>query len=280
MLFHRFDDIDIPRLGLGTWQLQGDDAYRIVSKALEIGYRHIDTAAVYENEEEVGRAIAESGLKREDIFLTTKLWWKDIRDGKSAEAMDKSLDRLGTDYIDLILNHWPVPGMEIKPQVEPLAEIKSAGKARLIGVSNYTQQQLLKAVTDCPERLANIQCEYHPMLNQDPVLKTARGFDMLFTSYSPIGQGKVLANPAIKRLAEWNKKDPAQIVLRWHLQQANVAAIPRTSSEEHLKSNFDIFDFELSAEDMKTVYGLMRPDGRLIDPDWAPEWDTGTSEAA
>lgn len=277
MLYHTFDGTKIPRLGLGTWELSGDKAYEMTSKALEFGYRHIDTAAVYENEDEVGRAIRESGVPREEIFLTTKLWYTRIGDGESLKAMDDSLERLGVDYVDLILNHWPVPGMEIKPQVEPLAEIRASGKAKLIGVSNYTAGQLLQAVTDCPERLAVNQCEYHPMLDQDPVLKACRGFDMMFTSYSPIGQGQALSNPAIERVAEWNKKTPAQVVLRWHLQQANVAAIPRTSSEEHLKSNFDVFDFELSAEDMKTIYGLMKPDGRLIDPKWAPEWDTGVA---
>jgi diketogulonate reductase-like aldo/keto reductase len=277
MLFHQFDGTDIPRLGLGTWQLKGDDAYRITSKALEIGYRHIDTAAVYKNEEEVGRAIKESGVAREDIFLTTKLWYEEIGEKTSLDAMKKSLDRLGMDKVDLVLNHWPVPGKEIAPQVTPLAEIHEQGLAKLVGVSNYTQEQLLTAVTECPVRLANIQCEYHPNLDQDPILKTARGFDMLFTSYSPIGQGEVLSNPAIERLAEWNKRTPAQIVLRWHLQQANVAAIPRTSSDDHLKTNFDVFDFELSAEDMKTVYGLIKPDGRMINPDWSPKWDTGVA---
>ncbi|NNU16904.1 aldo/keto reductase [Parvularcula sp. ZS-1/3] len=280
MLFHTFDGIDIPRLGLGTWQLEGDDAYRITLKALEVGYRHIDTAAIYENEEEVGRAIRESGVPREEIFLTTKIWNPRIEKEEHDEAMKESLDKLGTDYVDLILNHWPINDMEIKRQVVPLAKLKEDGHAKLIGVSNYNQEQLLQAVTDCPERLANIQCEYHPMLDQDPILKSARGFDMLFTSYSPIGQGSTLDNPAIERVAEWNKKTPAQVVLRWHLQQANVAAIPRTTSEDHLAANFDIFDFELSAEDMKTIYGLMKPDGRIIDPKWAPKWDTGVTEAA
>ncbi|MEE4208599.1 MAG: aldo/keto reductase [Parvularcula sp.] len=274
MLFHSFDSIDIPRLGLGTWKLKGDDAYRITSKALEIGYRHIDTAAVYGNEEEIGRALRESGIAREDIFLTTKLWYERIAAGEHEAAMKESLEKLGTDYVDLILNHWPVPDMEVAPQVEPLAKFVENGEARLVGVSNFTSEQLLQAVTACPVRLAAIQCEYHPLLDQDAVLKAARGFDMLFTSYSPVARGQIFENAGIQRLAEWNKKHPAQIILRWHMQQANVAAIPKTSSEDHLQSNFDIFDFELSAEDMKTIYGLMRPDGRMIDPEWAPEWDT------
>jgi diketogulonate reductase-like aldo/keto reductase len=274
MLFHTFDNIEIPRLGLGTWKLKGDDAYKITSKALELGYRHIDTAAVYDNEEEVGRAIRESGVPREEIFLATKLWYERIADGDHEAATQESLDKLGTDYVDLLYNHWPVPGMDVAPQVEPLAGLQESGKAKLVGVSNYTKDLLLQAVTACPVRLAANQCEYHPLLDQDPVLKAVRGFDMLFTSYSPVARGKIFENAAIQRLSEWNKKHPAQIILRWHMQQANVAAIPKTASEEHLKSNFDIFDFELSAEDMKTIYGLMRPDGRMIDPEWAPDWDS------
>lgn len=273
MLYHDFRGTPIPRLGLGTWQVTGDDAYRMTLEALELGYRHIDTAAVYRNEAEVGRAIAASGLLREEVFLTTKLWYERIAAGEHAVALDESLELLGTDHVDLILNHWPVPGMEVPPQVEPLAGLQETGKARLVGVSNFTHAQLLEAVTACPVQLATNQCEYHPMLNQDAILKACRGFDMLFTSYSPIGQGKPLSNPAITRLAEKHGKTPAQIVLRWHLQQANVAAIPRTTNMQHLRDNLDIFDFELAAEDMKTIYGLMRPDGRIIDPSWAPRWD-------
>lgn len=277
MLFHHQDGVDIPRLGLGTWQLEGDDAYRITLRALEIGYRHIDTAAVYGNEREVGRAIAESGVPRADIFLTTKIWYPRIGDMEHAAAVDESLERLGTDHVDLILNHWPVPGMEIRPQVEPLAAIRESGRARLVGVSNFTRDQLREAVDACPVPLATNQCEYHPLLDQEPVLEACREAGMLFTSYSPIGQAKVLGDPVIVRLAERLGRDPAQVVLRWHLQQAGVAAIPRTSSEEHLASNFDVFGFELSDADMAAISGLKRPDGRIINPRWSPRWDTGVT---
>ena len=148
---------------------------------------------------------------------------------------------------------------------------------------NLELTRRLDALTACPERLSAVQCEYHPFLDQDPILKTARGFDMLFTSYSPLGRGprgELLENPAVLRIAEAHGKTPAQIVLRWHLQQANVAAIPKASSEEHLRENADVFGWDLTATDMKTLYGLIKPDGRIIDPDFAPEWDTGVERAA
>jgi len=279
MLFHTFEGVRIPRLGLGTWQLEGEDAVRATELALKIGYRHIDTAAIYGNEAEVGQGIKASGIAREDIFLVTKIWNDDIEKGRVAAAMDECLFRLGTDMVDLVLLHWPINDMPIPEQVGPLAELKTSEKAKLIGISNYNQAQFLEAMSASPEKLANIQCEYHPLLDQDPILKTARGFDMLFTSYSPLGRGSVLENPAVERIAETHGKSPAQIVLRWHLQQANVAAIPKATGEDHLRANFGLFDFELAATEMKTLYGLMRPDGRMIDPSWAPDWDTGVDAA-
>ena len=283
MFYHTTDHAKIPRLGLGTWQLKGDDCAYAVAKAIEIGYRHIDTAQAYENEAEVGRGLRDSGIAREDVFLTTKVWMDKIKDEKVVGSMARSLDALQVDQVDLCLLHWPVADMPIEAQVSQLAGVKTSGKAALIGVSNYNNRQLLDALTLCPERLSAVQCEYHPLLDQDPILKTARGFDMLFTSYSPIGQGtsgEVLTNPAVTRVAEYHGKTPTQVVLRWHLQQANVAPIPKASSEEHLRENFDVFGWDLTAADMKTLYGLMRPDGRMVNPDWSPEWDTGVDQAA
>lgn len=283
MLTHTTDHASIPRLGLGTWKLKGDECARTVSRAIEIGYRHIDTAAVYENEEAVGRGIRDSGVARDEVFVTTKVWHERVAAEEVVGAMAESLDRLQMDQVDLALLHWPVNDMPVEAQVSQLAGCKTSGKAKLIGVSNYNNKQLLEAVSDCPERLSAIQCEYHPYLDQDPILKTARGFDMLFTSYSPLGRGgrgDLLSNPAVHRVAEYHGKTPAQVVLRWHMQQANVAAIPKASSEEHLAENFDVFGWDLSGTDMKTLYGLIKPDGRMIDPDWAPDWDTGVGEAA
>ena len=283
MLYHTTDHANIPRLGLGTWRLKGDDCAYAVAKAIELGYRHIDTAQAYENEADVGRGIADSGVERDELFVTTKIWRTEIEGERAAASVTQSLDRLRMDAVDLCLLHWPINDMPIDAQVGQLAEVKTSGRASLIGVSNYNNRQLLDALTACPERLSAVQCEYHPFLDQDPILKTARGFDMLFTSYSPLGRGprgELLENPAVLRIAEAHGKTPAQIVLRWHLQQANVAAIPKASSEEHLRENADVFGWDLTATDMKTLYGLIKPDGRIIDPDFAPEWDTGVEQAA
>ncbi|MBB4659026.1 aldo/keto reductase [Parvularcula dongshanensis] len=283
MLYHTTDHAKIPRLGLGTWELRGDDAAYAVAKAIEIGYRHIDTAQAYENEEAVGRGIRDSGVPRDELFVTTKIWTDRIEKEEVVGALAESLDKLQMDQVDLTLLHWPVNDMPIDAQVSQLAACKTSGKSKLIGVSNYNQEQLLTALAATDERLSAIQCEYHPFLDQDPILKTARGFDMLFTSYSPIGRGakgELMENAGVKRVAEYRGKTPTQVILRWHLQQANVAAIPKSSSEDHLRENFDIFGWDLTATDMKTLYGLIKPDGRMINPDWSPKWDTGVAEAA
>lgn len=266
-------DIAIPKLGYGTWQLEGDKARNGVSMAIEIGYRHIDTAAIYRNEREVGQGIADSGIDRSDLFVTTKIWNEDIAAGRHMEAMDASLERLGLDHVDLILLHWPLPELSIADQVGPLADIQKSGKARLVGVSNYTSRQIGEAVDACDVPLACVQCEYHPLLDQTAVLDAARRHDMLFTSYSPIGQGELLDHPAVKELAGEHGVSPAQIVLRWHIQQDHVAAIPKATSRGHIEQNFDIFGFELSEEAMTRLHGLAKPDGRLINPGWAPDWD-------
>jgi 2,5-diketo-D-gluconate reductase B len=282
MLYHTTEHGRIPRLGLGTWQLTGEKCRHAVAKALEVGYRHIDTAEVYGNEREIGQGIRDSGVPRDEIFVTTKIWLERIAKEEVIASMAERLETLELDQVDLVLLHWPVNDMPIEAQVSQLAGCKTSGKAKLIGVSNFNQEQLLEAVSACPERLSNIQCEYHPLLDQDPILKVARGFDMLFTSYSPLGRGakgSVLDNPAVIRVAEYHGKTPSQVVLRWHLQQANVCAIPKASSDAHIEENWGVFGWDLTAQDMKTLYGLMRPDGRMLDPDWAPEWDTGTGQS-
>ena len=283
MLTHTTDHAAIPRLGLGTWKLEGEACAQAVATAIEIGYRHIDTAQIYGNEEAVGRGIRDSGIDRSELFVTTKIWRDRIAGGDAAASVSESLDRLQMEAVDLCLLHWPIQDRPIEDQVPVLDEVKAAGQAKLVGVSNYTQRQMLDALTACEARLSVVQCEYHPYLDQDPVLKAARGFDVLFTSYSPLGRGPrgdLLENPAVTRIAEARGKSPTQVVLRWHLQQANVAAIPKASSREHLAENFDVFGWDLAATEMKALYGLIKPDGRMVDPDWAPEWDTGVREAA
>ena len=269
--------VTIPRLGYGTYQLQGDAAYRGVSTALETGYRHIDTAAMYDNERDVGRALKDSGLSRDEIFVTTKIWADEVERERVDSAMDESLLRLGLDHVDLILLHWPVQGMDIARQVAPLGGIKQSGRARLVGVSNYTVAQMGEALAASEVPLDVLQCEYHPELDQDPILDVVRREGMLFTSYSPLGQGSAMDAAVIGQIADDKGKSPAQVVLRWHLQQPNVSAIPKAAGDDHIRSNFDIFDFELTEREMDAITALRRPDGRIVNPGMAPDWDTGVA---
>lgn len=276
MLYFKSGDISVPRLGFGTWKLKDEEAVSGVKTALEVGYRHIDTAAIYENEEAVGQGLKQSGLARDDYFLTTKIWNEDIDARRIGAAADESLQRLGVDHVDLLLLHWPRPDRPVAEQVLELADVKKAGKARAIGVSNYNTSQLGEAIAACPD-LFCLQAEYHPELDQDPVLNIIRNSNMLFTAYSPLGRGDSLDKDVIREIAKTHDKGPAQVILRWMMQQQNVAAIPKASGRDHIEANFDIFDFELSDDEMKRIFGLVEPDGRIIDPDWAPKWDTGVA---
>lgn len=267
------DGIRIPRLGFGTWQLSGRQARESVRLALEAGVRHVDTAAMYGNEVEVGQGVRDAGLAREDVFVTTKIWLDDIAAGRHLASVDASLERLELGVVDLLLLHWPVKGMEIAPQVAPLAEIRESGRARAVGVSNYTSAQLAEAVASAGVPIAANQCEYHPRLDQSAVLAACRAHGVLFTSYCPLGKGELLSDPVVAEVAGEAGRTPAQVILRWHLQQENVAAIPKSGTPEHIRANAAALDFALTGEQMARLSALARPDGRMVDFDWAPDWD-------
>lgn len=273
MRYISLSNIDIPALGFGTWQMSGEECQSAVEQAIHTGYRHIDTAQIYENEEEVGQAIAHSGIARDNIFLTTKIWMDRVRDGDLQKSMKESLDRLKTDYVDLTLIHWPVEDVPFEETMQALEEVQKHGQTRLIGVSNFTRDQMREVVEELGCNIVNNQVEYHPYLSQRPVLDYIEERAMFLTAYSPLARGKVFEDSTLKTLAQKYDKNPGQITLRWLIQQDRVAAIPKASKSEHLVNNFDIFDFELSDEDMAQIHGLASEDGRLIDPDWAPEWD-------
>ncbi len=273
MQFITVQNRKIPALGYGTWKLQGAECVKSVETALDIGYRHIDTAQIYQNEEEVGDAIRNIGLPRDQIFLTTKVWMDNVRAGDLQMSVNDSLVKLRTDYVDLLLIHWPVKDVSLNEQMQALCDVQNQGLAKLIGVSNFVVPQMKEVADDLGVNIANNQVEYHPYLNQKPVLDFVRSHDMFLTAYSPVARGKVLEDPAIRRLAEKYGKSPAQVTLRWLVQQDRVAAIPKAAKADHARSNFDIFDFELTGDEMKAVHALARPDGRLINPDWAPAWD-------
>jgi diketogulonate reductase-like aldo/keto reductase len=265
---------EIPSLGFGTYQMKGDDAREGVFEALEIGYRHIDTAQIYGNEAEVGRAIAASPVDRDDIFLTTKVWPSDFEKAAFRAAVDASLRRLQTDRVDLLLLHWPKFTTSLKETVGLLNRAYAAGKTRHIGVSNFTSDQFQRAVAASDAPILTNQVEYHPFLAQTPVLDVVRDAESTLTAYSPLAKGRVVGNQTLKEIGARYGKSAAQVALRWLLQQEDVMAIPKASSSEHRRANFDAFDFELTGDEMETIHGLARPDGRITSPaNVAPEWD-------
>lgn len=269
-------NVAMPALGFGTWQLEGDVARAAVESALEIGYRHIDTAAAYRNEKQVGAAIAASGVARDDIFLTTKIWVDQFADGDLQAAAAKSVERLGVDRVDLLLLHWPKPTPSLEETITALNEVKAKGLTRAIGLSNFPTVLFDKAVGLSEAPIATNQVEYHPYLAQTAVLAAAKTAGASVTAWSPLAQGKVADDAVLKAIGEAHGKTPGQVTLRWLVQQDGVVAIPRTSSARRAVENFEIFDFALTADEMARVHALARPDGRLGDYlDAAFQWDAG-----
>ncbi len=266
---------EIPALGFGTWQLKGDECVRSVQKALETGYRHIDTAQAYDNEEFVGKGMKEFGIDRDQYFLVTKMWMDNFAPDKFGPALEESLQKLRVDYVDLLLLHWPSGDHEMKQTLDLLVKAKEEGKARLIGVSNYTIELLEEAKKHTGNQLATNQVEFHPFLDQRPLLRWLDDHDMFLTGYSPLSRGDVLENETMKNIGEKYGKTSGQVSLRWALQhEQDVSVIPKSGTPDHIESNFDIFDFELSQEEMIDITNLARPDGRKVNPDFAPDWDT------
>ncbi len=246
----------VPSLGLGTWRLSGEECTRAVEGALALGYRHIDTAQMYANEGEVGRGIRNSGVGREEIFLVTKLRTSNFSHNDVLRSTRESLKRLQTDYVDLLLMHWPNPSVPLEETLGAMMKLQEEETVSHIGVSNFppsmVEEATLYATVFCN------QVEYHPYRAQDKLLEQATEMDYLLTAYSPIAKGRVSNDATLKAIGEAHGKTPAQVALRWLIQQEKVVAIPKAASEDHLRSNFDIFDFELSREEMERVCALRR----------------------
>ncbi|PAY05047.1 MULTISPECIES: aldo/keto reductase [Bradyrhizobium] len=245
----------IPAIGLGTWELRGRTCARIVEQALRLGYRHIDTAQIYDNEREVGEGLRASGIKRNDVFVTTKVWTTHFQAKDLERSAKESLARLRLTEVDLLLLHWPNPHVPLAETLGALARVRQAGLARHIGLSNFSAAQIEEAVAACPEPLGCDQVEYHPYLGQADVIEACARHGMAFVAYSPIAKGRVKGDRALARIGDRYRKTAAQICLRWLVQQ-NVSAIPRTSKLERLQENIDIFDFELSDEDMREISAM------------------------
>ncbi len=264
----------IPRIGLGTWQSTHDEGVRAVRAALDAGYRHIDTAARYENEQAVGQALAACGVPRNDVFVTTKVWHTELRAADFQRAAEASVARLGLDHVDLLLVHWPNPDVPLEETIGALNDAQRRGLTRHIGVSNFPVALLDRAVALSPLPLVANQCEYHPYLDQAKLLAACSRHGMALISHSPLGSGKLLADPVIADMARLRGKQPAQIILRWLIQQPGVAAVPKSSNPVRIGENLAVFDFELDAASMARISALARADGRVSKPAWHPEWDT------
>ncbi len=263
----------IPTLGFGTFRMEAADTERMVSHVLKQGYRHIDTAKIYGNEAAVGQGFKASAIPRPDVFLTTKVWVANYGRDAFLASVDESLKKLETDYVDLLLLHWPNTAVSLEEQIAALNDVAKAGKARHIGVSNFNTTLMKEAARLSRMPLANNQIEYHPYLDQQPVIATASELGMSITAYYAMADGKVIADRMLQEIAAVHKRSVAQVVLRWIVQQGCVV-LSKTVSETRAAENAAIFDFELSADDMGTIAKLARPDGRIVSPDGlAPEWD-------
>lgn len=265
----------IPQLGLGTFQLRGKTCSDVVASAIAIGYRHVDTAQGYGNEAAVGAGVAESGVPREQIFITTKVQPQRMSDGDLQRSVEESLVRLGTSYVDLVLLHWPNPAIPLRDTIRALNEVKRRGLARHIGLSNFTARRLEEALELTEEPFVAEQIEYHPFLDQRIMLERLRAAGMAIIAYCPLALGRVIGEPAIERIARQHKATPAQVSLRWLVQQPGVVAIPKTASLGRLQENLSIYDFTLTDGEAAEMAGLVRPGSRLIcEPQWVPKWDS------
>ena len=259
--------LSIPSIGLGTWELRGQECRRVVREALELGYRHIDTAAMYENELEVGVGLAESGVDRNDVFLTTKIntiGWTASQERKTViknehivDEFNQSLSDLKTDYVDLLLIHWPAFSTNLGDMLEIMYGIKESQKARAIGVSTFTTTLLPESTRLGFAHIYCTQVEYHPFLSQEILLKKMNEMDVIPVAYCPICRGDVAKDSVIIELSEKYNKTPAQVTLRWVIQQQSVA-IPKSAKKRRLKENIDIYDFEIDDQDMDRIHGLSR----------------------
>jgi 2,5-diketo-D-gluconate reductase B len=265
--------IRMPRLGLGTWPMRGAECQRAVEGALALGYRHVDTAEMYGNEEEVGAALAASGLKREEIFLTTKVWNDKPNGAAIRRAFDASLQRLATPYVDLLLIHWPSPELELSDALRGLAAIRAEGRAKAIGVSNFPPR-LLKRAIEADVGLACLQVEFHVMLDQSRLLGICREHGMVLTAYSPLAKGESSEHPVLRRIAGKHRATGAQVALAWLLAQEGVAMVPKAASHNRQQENLDAVRVTLDAEDMAAIAGLPK-DRRYVDPGIAPDWVNG-----
>jgi 2,5-diketo-D-gluconate reductase B len=264
----------IPTLGFGTSELRGETAIRIVQHALNVGYRHIDTAPVYDNEREVGQALRSSGIPREEIFVTTKVWIDSFHTAALQKSVEMSLRRIDLNILDLVLLHWPNPKVPLEETIKSLNLVKRRGLVKHIGLSNFTIDLMIQVMACSEEPLVANQVEYHPFLNQQRLLEGVRAHGMKLVAHTPLARGTVFHDSVLQSIAKSHGKSAGQVALRWLDQQPGVVAIPSSKNPGHVCENWNVFDFTLSNEEMERIYALSRPNGRILNWEgFAPKWD-------
>lgn len=264
----------IPCIGFGTFGMEGAKLKSLLVHAIRAGFRHIDTAQVYGNEDAVGEGVRASSIPREDVFITTKIWVENYTQARFDRSVDASLTALGTDYVDLLLLHWPSNIVPLEEQIARLNAVVHAGKALSIGVSNFNRPLLQRAVELSDIPLATNQFEYHPYLNQASLVSATQQAGMAVTAYCPMAIGRVFSEPVLQEIAKRYDKSVSQIVLRWLVQQKDVIALSRTEREERIRENLNIFDFSLEENDASAIFRLAQQGSRIVDPPGlAPRWD-------
>lgn len=265
----------IPAIGFGTYGMTAADIHRVIPAALGAGFRHIDTAQIYRNEGEIGQCVAASGIPRSEIFLTTKVWVSNYPELLFEASVDESLRKLKTDYIDLLLLHWPGSDVPLAEQIAGLNAVVRAGKVRHIGVSNFNRALMAEAIQLSAAPLVTNQFEYHPYLNQSRLIESTLQAGLAVTGYCGMAIGRVFADPTLKEIAARHERTVAQIVLRWLVQQRGMVALSRTTRIDRLAENLAVFDFELDSADMAAIHALATADSRIVDPlGLAPRWDS------
>jgi len=255
---------EMPALGLGTWQLKGDKCREAVKKAIELGYRHIDTAWIYDNQEEVGKGIKEAKIKRENIFVTSKVWTENLRYEDVLRQCQETLEQLDMDYLDLYLIHWPNKDVNLSETFRAFKKLVQEGKVKSIGISNFNAARVKEAKEKSEIPISVNQVEYHAYLNQENLLKTCKENGIVVTAYSPLARGELFDDPILIKISNEVDRKPGQVALRWLIQKGLVA-IPKASSEKHIKENKEIFDFELSSRQMNDINNI-QVRKRLVNP--------------
>ncbi|MGF6546105.1 aldo/keto reductase [Paraburkholderia youngii] len=265
-------ELAIPRLGFGTFRMPGNDCQPVVESALEVGYRHIDTAEMYQNEESVGAAIAGSGIARDELFVTTKVWHENLEPNALRRAFAKSLEKLRLDFVDLYMIHWPSRDMNLAAALETLMELKEAGLTRGIGVCNFNMPLIEAAVEDIGAPIACHQLEYHPFLDQSAMLAYLRSKNIPLVAYAPLAQGRAASDATLARIGSKHGATAAQIAIAWLLDQNDVIAIPKAQRRESQQANLNALAVRLDDDDRKAIAAL-RKDQRYVVPPFAPQWD-------